>query len=447
MTVVSELSAVTRSWTGVETLFETGFVARSATHVRVRTSAGVTLTRGTHYTSQLSVTRTMQIIPLPGMPAAPLTLEIERVTPATQESNLVNGDTWDMEAFEQELDASALRDAETRRDATVARDKADYVFNLIGAILAIGPVQRVNGKVGDVSLVPADIGLGNVANTSDAQKVASGPIADALATRPILRSPSINTGFTGARTRQGLVLGPTRWSQDGNAPIDAFVMQYIDETFDNVGQEVRGNTSTLRNTRTTPDEAVYGWDYIPYSGANVITQYNTQYIRGVMKAAQFENILEMPLTGNYAARTMLGALATLAIGANVDVERWVGYRVGAPLALEGGFDTPVLTPETRIQIGYGLEIDEIRGRVAKAGIKFNGRGNGGRLVWGSTHLTEDTSGKMEINLGSTFLSLVNPLLGGTLLTTGSIAIPANAHALLRILVNGDGFAIPLIRTA
>lgn len=123
MTVISELCAVERSWTGVETLFDTGFVALDATHVRVSVG-GTPLTRGTHYTSQLSVSRIMQVLPLPGMVAAPATLLIERNTPATQANNLVNGDGWDMEIFERELDGSAMRDAESRRLAGLARDAA-----------------------------------------------------------------------------------------------------------------------------------------------------------------------------------------------------------------------------------------------------------------------------------------------------------------------------------
>lgn len=198
MTVSSELCAVTRSWTGVETLFDTGFKAQDATHVRV-TVGNTVLVRGTQYTSQLTVSGILQVLPLGGMPAAPATLLIERNTPATQVNDLVNGDTWDMEIFERELDGSAMRDAETRRQATLARAeslealiKVDDVLQGIGA----GPVQSVNSRGGVVTLTAEDVGLENVDNTSDADKVASGPIADALAdkisdnlSRPGIASP------------------------------------------------------------------------------------------------------------------------------------------------------------------------------------------------------------------------------------------------------------------
>lgn len=162
MTVISELCAVTRSWTGVETLFDTGFKALDATHVRV-TAGDTVLVRGTHYTSQLSVSGILQVLPLGGMVAAPATLLIERNTPATQENNLVNGDTWDMEIFERELDGSAMRDAETRRKSDIAYTLATTAAAQIDDVLAgvqDGPVQSINGMGGVVELGPDDFGVG-----------------------------------------------------------------------------------------------------------------------------------------------------------------------------------------------------------------------------------------------------------------------------------------------
>jgi hypothetical protein len=43
----------------------------------------------------------------------------------------------------------------------------------IAQIKATAPVQSVNGKTGDVTLVKGDVGLGNVDNTADADKPVS----------------------------------------------------------------------------------------------------------------------------------------------------------------------------------------------------------------------------------------------------------------------------------
>jgi len=170
MTVTSELSAVERSWTGVETVFDTGFKARDATHCSVSVGATV-LVRGTQYTSVLAAGGVLQILPLAGMPAAPATLLIERVTPATQETDLVNGDTWDMEAFERELDSNAMRDAETRRISSLASSAATTALAaaqqaLEGVVAAVAGVSFFNGRTGNVIPQAGDYTAAQVTNAA-----------------------------------------------------------------------------------------------------------------------------------------------------------------------------------------------------------------------------------------------------------------------------------------
>jgi hypothetical protein len=50
----------------------------------------------------------------------------------------------------------------------------------IAQIKATAPVQSVNGKTGDVTLVKGDVGLGNVDNTADADKPVSTDTQTAL---------------------------------------------------------------------------------------------------------------------------------------------------------------------------------------------------------------------------------------------------------------------------
>jgi hypothetical protein len=126
MTVSTELSRVTRSWTGVETVISTGLPAVKASHIKVSyegPAGEVALVEGVHYTARLvpANARTaapVEILPL-AMPAAPQTLIIRRRSPGLQELALSTGH-FDPEALERQLDLDALRDAEQREGLDLA---------------------------------------------------------------------------------------------------------------------------------------------------------------------------------------------------------------------------------------------------------------------------------------------------------------------------------------
>lgn len=469
MTVSSQICSATRSWTGVETQFATGFKAEDATHCTVKT-ATATLTRGVHYSSYLSPgSGELIVTPLGAMPTAPQTLTIDRATPALQTDNLENGNAYDADAKERLFDRTIMGVQEAKRDANLARSAAEQAAADVEAALSgisAGPVQSVNGAGGVVVLSKTDVGLGNADNTSDANKPISTAQAAALAGKqpllgftPVdvatkglaggyagLKAPAINTGYAGANTYPGIATGHIRFGNPADE-IDAFVGLRGDLYWANAGQEMRGATITTYNARTTgnPDEATYGFDNIALDAVSVASAYNQMYLRGSHKGVVGQYVAQAPISGSYLVETAYPFQATTILGPNTDIAKLYGMVIGTPIREESGYDAAVPVPETRIQIGYGVLIQEQLGRSAKAAIKFGGRGDGGRLVWGSTHLTEDTSGKMEINLGGNWLSLVNPRFAGTFLTTGTIPIPANCHAILNVLGDGSGFGIPLIR--
>ncbi len=257
-----------------------------------------------------------------------------------------------------------------------------------------------------------------------------------------LKAPTVNVGVAGGRTMHGAVLGPSRIGSSQSLATDEFILLYADETYQNTGQEVRGITFTLRNKRTIADEASYGWDFIPASFGVVIDSANTQYIRGVQKPVVSECIFAAPATGTYAVRTAQNLGATIAIGANVDVERWVGLKIDTPLALESGFDAPSPAPEARIQTGYGIEISEQLGRVAKAAIKLGGNGAGARILWTNVAITEDNSGKLEINHNFLLPSLVNFSISTSATAGFSGGLPAQVAGYKREIINGTERRIP-----
>lgn len=85
------------------------------------------------------------------------------------------------EAYEAQPDTNAFTDAE--------KTKLENLTPGGGG----GAVDSVNGKTGDVVLTPSDIGLGNVANTADADK----PVSNATQTALNAKAPIANPTFTG----------------------------------------------------------------------------------------------------------------------------------------------------------------------------------------------------------------------------------------------------------
>lgn len=179
MTVPTDLAYVERAWTGVESSFTTGIRALDAAHhlVRYRTAAGLvlTLTPAVHYTPSL-VAKQLVFFPL-SLPAAPGTLLIERVTPATQLVNFLNlAGNFDPETHENIADEAAMRSAEDRRklgdldtpvsDAEAAALAAQLALSRARgwAAQAIGAAGQVFSLLGQVQNLIAAAQAGAVAS-------------------------------------------------------------------------------------------------------------------------------------------------------------------------------------------------------------------------------------------------------------------------------------------
>lgn len=121
MSVASQAAVTTRSWTGVETVFSTGLLARDPADILVSYVSGtetVFLIRDIHFTSRLVPATSrkaapLEVLPLAAMPGGPLTLTFRRRTPALQRLALSTGN-FDPDALENELDGGALIDNELR---------------------------------------------------------------------------------------------------------------------------------------------------------------------------------------------------------------------------------------------------------------------------------------------------------------------------------------------
>ena len=85
---------------------------------------------------------------------------------------------------------------------------------------AAAPVQSVAGKTGTVTLAKSDVGLGNVDNTSDANKPISSATQTALNSKAPLASPTF-TGTVNGITKSMVGLGNVDNTSDANKPISS----------------------------------------------------------------------------------------------------------------------------------------------------------------------------------------------------------------------------------
>ncbi len=313
----------------------------------------------------------------------------------------------------------------------------------------LGAVTSVNGRTGAVVVTKTDVGLGNADNTSDANKPIStatqtalnlktniadlasdvdqakgaglvgflpsgtgadgrtvgAKLRDVLSVRDydtaanartaavggvLVAAPTTNSGFAGAKTREGLISGHINIGDTSSSQIDAHVGLLNDETYANTGQEVRGSTFTMRNYRTTPDEATLGWDFFGVVGAAVVESANTQYIRGSMKGVVGEVYAFTPLSGTYKVKTSYPLQSVTVIGdTNVTLESWYGVAVNAPTGTD--FSTPA--PAGSVETAYGVRIDDIaQGSVERAAIKIVGTGTNGQIKWGTFRIVPSSTG-------------------------------------------------------
>jgi len=120
VTVATELCHTELAYTGVETTFPAGYSAQSATAVFVtyRDVNGniTTLTPGINVTVQVDpASGAVTVMAVGGgMPAAPGTVIIDRVTPGVQATNFANLGAYSALTHQQLHDAAAMRDDENK---------------------------------------------------------------------------------------------------------------------------------------------------------------------------------------------------------------------------------------------------------------------------------------------------------------------------------------------
>lgn len=300
--------------------------------------------------------------------------------------------------------------------------------------------------------------LSDIVADSDYGSFAQAKTQGDSALLPVLATPTVNVTHeppggggavaTNGYFKKGFLSGHLAI---GNGPlgIDAMVGIRGDEYYTNVQQEVRGISHVVRNTRTTADEPTLGWDFFGLCGVVTVEAANTQYIRGNMKAVVGELYFNAPTAGSYTVLTSHNFQASaVAVGANVTLTNWYGMVVNSP------------TGAGTITTGYGLFIQAIDLPTTKAAIRLGGTGDGGRIFWtntsitelstgqmsidlGTTTIKEDTSGKMEFNANSKQLVYTNMLTATTVGAAGAASmLPATPAFYERRLVGGIEYKVP-----
>lgn len=265
---------------------------------------------------------------------------------------------------------------------------------------------------------------------------------------PLLATPTLDAGVSGAYLRKGFFLGHSVIG-NGMTELNAFCGLQGDEYYLNVEQEVRGISYVVRNTRTVADEATLGWDFFGLTGVVVVGAGNTQYIRGNQKAVTGELYFKPPTTGTYAVKKAHNFQANIVeLGVGVTLEDWYGYVVNTPAT--GG----------TITNGYGMYILPMTGITNAAAIRIAGQDAAGQIQWnntnirelatnklqitlGATIVKEDSSGKLELDLDNRQLVLTDALTATTVGAAGAAsALPAQPTGYWRVLIGGIERKIP-----
>ena len=285
-----------------------------------------------------------------------------------------------------------LRDRATHTGTQLAATISDFA----AAASAASPVQSVAGKVGIVSLVKGDVGLGNVDNTSDLLKPVSNATQSALNLKYDASNPNgyetpaqLNTRDTNNRNRTnhtGTQLSSTI-SDFTEAAQDSAASMLTSATHDGVSVNYNdvGNSLAITNTdkgsvaRTAHEAAV---DPHP--------QYETSTeAQAKADAAQAFAIQRGNHTGTQTSSTISDFAAT------VRSTVLTGYAVGA---------NAVLAATDTILAAFG----KVQGQINAIITTLAGKAN---LAGGNVFTGNQTMGAALVNIVQAPLNLVNSAAG------------------------------------
>jgi hypothetical protein len=317
----------------------------------------------------------------------------------------VLGAEAEMLALGSAVVGSVVIRTDVNKNYVLAASNPAVLTNWIELLTPAPPVQTVNGYSGNISITKADLGLGNVQNTSDADKVISTRAQTALDTKVDKvtgKSLSTNDYSTAEKTKLAAITGTNTGDQD----LSAFA------------------TTTALNTKVdkVTGKSLSTNDYSTAEKTKLaaITGTNT----GDQDLSSYATTAVLALKAPLASPTFTGTVTTAVITTG-DLS---SSSVTAP--------TYASTPRTLTYSGSTISWNPTQGLNAAITLTQNSTlsftaappvGSYGTVV-----LTQDATGNRTLTLPST----ANIVLGSTSTTTVALSTTANAKDILNFYYDG-----------
>jgi hypothetical protein len=320
----------------------------------------------------------------------------------------VLGAEAEMLALGSAVVGSVVIRTDVNKNYVLAASNPAVLANWIELLTPAPPVQTVNGYSGNISITKADLGLGNVQNTSDADKVISTRAQTALDTKVDKvtgKSLSTNDYSTAEKTKLAAITGTNTGDQD----LSAFA------------------TTTALNTKVdkVTGKSLSTNDYSTAEKTKLaaITGTNT----GDQDLSSYATTAVLALKAPLASPTFTGTVTTAVITTG-DLS---SSSVTAP--------TYASTPRTLTYSGSTISWNPTQGLNAAITLTQNSTlsftaappvGSYGTVV-----LTQDATGNRTITL-PTITNVTNKVLGSTSTSTVALSTAASSKDILNFYYDG-----------
>jgi hypothetical protein len=320
----------------------------------------------------------------------------------------VLGSENEMLALSSAVIGSVVIRTDVNKNYVLAASNPAVLANWIELLTPAPPVQTVNGYSGNVSITKADLGLGNVQNTSDADKVISARTQTALDTKVDKvtgQGLSTNDYSTAEKNKLAAITGTNTGDQD----LSAYVTT--------AGLNTKVDKETGKGLSTNDYSTAEKTKLAAITGTNTGDQDLSSYATTAVLA------LKAPL----ASPTFTGTVTTAVITTG-DLS---SSSVTAP--------TYASTPRTLTYSGSTISWNPTQGLNAAITLTQNSTlsftaappvGSYGTVV-----LTQDATGNRTITL-PTITNVTNKVLGFTSTSTVALSTAASSKDILNFYYDG-----------
>jgi hypothetical protein len=320
----------------------------------------------------------------------------------------VLGSENEMLALSSAVIGSVVIRTDVNKNYVLAASNPAVLANWIELLTPAPPVQTVNGYSGNVSITKADLGLGNVQNTSDADKVISTRTQTALDTKvdkETGKGLSTNDYSTAEKNKLAAITGTNTGDQD----LSAYATT--------AGLNTKVDKETGKNLSTNDYSTAEKTKLAAITGTNTGDQDLSSY------ATTSALALKAPL----ASPTFTGTVTTAAI------------TTGALSSSAVTAPTYASTPRTLTYSGSTISWNPTQGLNAAITLTQNSTlsftaappvGSYGTVV-----LTQDATGNRTITL-PTITNVTNKVLGSTSTTTVALSTAASSKDILNFYYDG-----------